>query len=81
MVKMDNVVRCYRGIDPLDGEDSLFAVKNGMVAPSICSGVDDQWLTIKGFGSFDEWSTTSDKYNTTICTMLDQFELLWEKQE
>ena len=81
MVKMDDVVRCYRGVDPVDDEDSLFAVKNGMVAPLIYSGVDDQWLTIEGFGSFDEWSTMSDKYNTTICTMLDQFELLWEKQE
>lgn len=81
MVKMDNVVRCYRGIDPLDDADSVFVVKNGAVAPSTYDGCDDPWLTIEGFGSFDEWSTMSDKYNATICTMLDQFELLWEKQE
>ena len=81
MIKMDNVVRCYRGIDPLDDTDSLFTVKNGVVASSIYCGGGDPWLTIEGFGSFDEWVSGLDEYNATICTMLDTFELLWEKQE
>lgn len=81
MVEVDNVVRCYRGIDPLDDDDSLFAVKNGVVASSTYLREDDAWLTSEGFGSFNEWASGLDEYNATICTMLDQFELLWEKQE
>ena len=81
MDEMDNVVRCYRGIDPLDNADSLFAVKNGVVTPSDYFDEDGPWLTSEGFGSFDDWCVMDDEYNASICAALDQFELLWEKQE
>ena len=81
MVEMDNVVRCYRGIDPLDDDDSLFAVKNGSVMPSSYIGEYDPWLTSEGFGSFDDRDVMGDEYNESICALLDTFELLWEKQE
>lgn len=78
---MDNVVRCYRGIDPLDDDDTLFAVKNGLVVSSIYFGEDDPWSTSEGFGSFNDRGVVDDEYNEIICAALDQFELLWEKQE
>lgn len=78
---MDNVVRCYRGIDPLDDVNSLFAVKNGVVTSSDYWGEDDPWLTSEGFGSFDDWPVMSGEYSASICALIDTFELLWEKQE
>ena len=81
MVKMDNVVRCYRGVDPVEGDDMLYAVKNGLLAPSTYTGEHNSWLTADGFGRFDEWASTPDEHDGVRLAMLDQFELLWEKQE
>ena len=78
---MDNVVRCYRGIDPVDGCESLFAIKNGLVAPLIYTGEQDLWLTSDGFGNFDEWCSNPEGNDEAILAALDTFELLWEKQE
>lgn len=77
---MDNVVRCYRGIDPVDGGDMLYAVKNGLLAPSTY-GAHDLWLTADGFGRFDEWASTPEEHDDVRLAALDRFELLWEKQE
>ena len=81
MVEVDNVVRCYRGIDPVDGYESFFAVKNGLLAPSMCMDDHDSWLTVEGFGHFDDWCSDPDEHVDKRLAALDQFELLWEKQE
>ena len=78
---MDNVVRCYRGIDPVDGVESLFAVKNGLVAPVTYVGESYPWLTSDGFGDFDNWCSGPCASDEAILAALDTFELLWEKQE
>lgn len=78
---MDNVVRCYRGIDPDDGIDSLFAVKNGCVAPNVYEGPDDNWCDPEKFGEFGDWVNGDGEQYASVLAALDQFELLWEKQE
>ena len=77
---MDNVVRCYRGIDPNDGCDSLFVVKNDRVA-SAWFIFNKRWLTVEGVESFDFLTSTPTPGDASILAALDQFELLWEKQE
>ena len=80
MVKMDNVVRCYRGIDPNDGSDSLFVVKNNRVAPAWFM-FSKHLRSVEGFESFDSLASTPTPGDASILAALDQFELLWEKQE
>jgi len=81
MIKMDNVVRCYRVIDPVDGADSIFAVKNGLVAPALYMHEKDMWLTPDGFGQFCYWDSRPDDNDEMRLSALDAMELLWEKQE
>lgn len=77
---MDNVVRCYRGIDPNNGSDSLFIVKNDRVAPALFIFA-KRWLNVEGVESFDLLASTPSPRDTSIFAALDTFELLWEKQE
>lgn len=80
LVKHDDVTRMYRGIDPADGSDSLFAVKNGRVAPKFYNP-DCKWLSPEGFGSFESWVSWPDRYDKVRLDALHTMELLWERYD
>lgn len=77
---MDNVVRCYRGIDPVDGKLFRMVVKNGETAATFDS--DDAFSRLKdGARCFDSYVKSHPNSRDKRLAALDQFELLWEKQE
>ena len=77
---MDNVVRCYRGIDPVDGKPFRMVVKNGETAAASDDGNAFCYLK-KGARCFDSYMTSHPFVRDKRLAALDQFELLWEKQE
>lgn len=80
MVKMDNVVRCYRGIDPVDGEPFRMVVKNGETAAQ--SESEFAFGRLKEGGMrFNSYMHSDPECRDKRLAALDQFELLWEKQE
>ena len=80
MVKMDNVVRCYRGIDPVGGKPFRMVVKNGETAATLDD--DDAFGCLKdGTQCFDSYMTSHPIARDKRLAAIDQFELLWEKQE
>ena len=80
MVKMDNVVRCYRGIDPVDGRISRIIVKNDETAATF--DYDDVFDDlINGSQCFESYNSSHRLVSDRRLAALDTFELLWEKQE
>lgn len=80
MVKMDNVVRCYRGVDPVDGEPFRMVVKNGETAATFDDN--DAFSRLKnGTWCFDSYTHSSPERRDKRLAAIDQFELMWEKQE
>ena len=80
MVKMDNVVRCYRGIDPVDGLMSRLIVKNNETAATFdCDDAFDDLMN--GSRCFESYISSHRLASDQRLAALDQFELLWEKQE
>lgn len=77
----DNVVRMYKGGHPAYDGEHLFAIKNGLVAPSDYSGERDSWLKPFSFGNFDDWFSDPEQYDDEIIASIPRMELIWEKQE
>lgn len=76
---MDNVVRCYRGIDPVDRKPFRMVVKNGETAATFD---DDAFGRLKdGTRCFDSYMTSHRIARDKRLAALDTFELLREKQE
>lgn len=80
MVKMDNVVRCYRGIDPVDDIPSKIMIKNGDTVATF--NIPKLFDDVKNnLSKFEDYLSSPDVINASRLAALDQFELLWEKQE
>ena len=80
MIKMDTVVRCYRGIDPVDGEPFRMVVKNGETAANFDN--DDAFSRLKnGTRCFNSYKKSPPSFRDARLAAIDQFELMWEKQE
>lgn len=80
MVKMDNVVRCYRGVDPVDDTPSKILIKNGNTTatfnlPKLFDDVKNN------LSKFEDYTSSHVDHSLLRLAALDQFELLWEKQE
>ena len=77
---MDNVVRCYRGIDPVNGEPFRMVVKNGETTATFDN--EDAFGRLKdGERCFNSYVMSPPSFRDARLALLNTFELLWEKQE
>lgn len=67
----------YRGIDPLDGADSLFLVVDGIVGATWYDK-DSCWLSKDSLGDPDSWLRGSSPIDGDRYRNMVDFKLLWE---
>lgn len=72
-------VTMYRGIDKLDGTDTMFAVRGNDVVKSYCSGDDDAWATPDGFGSFDRYGLSQYGIDSEMHDHVTGMMVIWEE--
>lgn len=70
-------VTMYRGIDAFDGEDSLFAVCNGVVAATYYSD-DSTWLSPDAFGDFTDWHSGASDIGGERYKNPHEMQVVWE---
>lgn len=70
-------VTMYRGIDAFDGEDSLFAVCNGVVAAAYYTD-DSDWLSPDTFGEFKDWHSGASGICSERYKNLHEMHVVWE---
>lgn len=69
-------VTMYRGIDPTDGMDTVFAVRGDQLIRTFGTAV--KWYDQCTFGNFDNYVEVPDHDKRKIMNVLDTFEILWE---
>ena len=69
-------VTMYRGIDPTDGTDTVFAVCGDQMIRTF--GCCDDWYKPESFGDFTARVTPPESDKRKIMDVLDTFEILWE---
>lgn len=69
-------VTMYRGVDPTDELDTVFAVRGDQMVRTFSSC--EEWYTPESFGNFDDYIEVNDSDKSEITNVLDTFEILWE---
>ena len=69
-------VTMYRGIDAFDGQDSLFAVCNGVVAAAYYRD-DSDWLSPDTF-DFTDWFSGASDIGSERHKNLHEMHVVWE---
>lgn len=68
-------VTVYRGIDINDGSDSLFAVRDGVIAVTFYRE-GSEWLSPDTFGEFEDWAPSP--YKEDSFGDFNSMEKIWE---